>query len=123
MEAPGPRLVEFVIADTCRISGRGTVALPEGDPRPWWPFGWHRVRVTPPGGHVFEADAGMQLIRRQGGAETMVLLFRDMAPQDLPLGCRVVSLATTPYEVKAIPAPQYDVKAATVARRWWQFWK
>ncbi len=117
---PPPGLPEFVIGGTGRISGRGVAAMPEGDPRPWWPIAVHRVRVTPPVGEAFEDDASVEVALIRSGVEKMALLFRHAPQEALVQGSRVISLGFTPHPAR--PAAQTD-KGAAPRRRWWQFWR
>lgn len=111
MEHPSEQ-AEVVIADTFRLSGRGTVAMLVQDSRPWWPWGIHRVRVVKPDGDIFEADASVEFARVQTRKEVMVLLFRHSGTMALPPGSRVASLAVVPHAERA------HVRA----RKRWHLW-
>lgn len=111
--APGP--VEVVIAETCRISGRGVAVLLAGDPKPWWSIGVHNVRVVRPDGVTSEAVASVELaLRRLGrGGEAMALVFPHVTKEELPPGSHVTSLGV-------VATPRLT---APLKRKWWQVWR
>lgn len=120
LQPPPPGLPEFVIGDTARLSGRGIAAMPDGDPRPWWPIALHRVRVTPPAGEPFEDDASVELALIRSGVEKMALVFRAAQAEQLARGSRVVTLGFRPHP------PRHDTgreRYIAPHRRWWQVWK
>lgn len=118
-------LIEVFIADTFRISGRGTVAHLVDDPKPWWPWSAHRVHVVKPDGIAFEAMASVEFALLRGGEEAMVLVFHNVEAGDLPPGSRVASLEAIPYQrpIKSEPVPYRRHVKSEPVRKWWQVWK
>lgn len=112
-------LAPFAVGETFQISDRGAVALAEVDPDPWWPAAIHRVRITPPQGEAFEAEAHVQGLRSREGGERMALLLVHVAQPSVPPGSVIVSQGHTPLP-HALRAPEPFAQAP---RRWWQFWK
>lgn len=115
LHKPPPNLGPFEVGEVFQISDRGAVALADVDPNPWWPVANHRVRITPPGGEAFEAEAHVEALRSRESGERMALLLVHVAQAAVPLGSRIESLGyasrITNPEVSPFPKP------------WWQFWK
>lgn len=115
LHKPPPDLAPFDVGEVFQISDRGAVALAAVDPRPWWPVAAHRVRITPPGGEPFEAEAHVEALRSREGGERMALLLVHVPQPAVPPGSRIVSLGYTPRA--SLPA------ASPFPKPWWQFWK
>jgi hypothetical protein len=83
---------DLIVHEACSITGRGIAVFFVKDPDPWLPWRAHRVRVTTPTGHTFEAKANVELARKVPPGEVMVLLFPKLNASDFPAGSRITVL-------------------------------
>ena len=81
-------MIELVVLNASRITGRGTVVFFEGKPYPH-PGSIVEVQVKKPDGSSFTATAQVELARRLPPGEVPVLFFKNMEPSEFPIGSHV----------------------------------